>query len=351
MRKKRIAVAAALCFVLAAQSVSAKEISDEYVTISEYDGVEITEVRKPQPVTDEDVDDNIQMILEGYAKVTEITDRPAKKGDIVVLDYTASAEGEVLEGGDVTDARLVLGEESLYKGFDKSVIGHEVGDVFETKHKFTKDDGSQSLVGHEVTLEVTLKSIRVAELPELSDDFVKTVSKKSSTVKEYREEVRELMEEVNEENYRTGIEDSAWTAVLQNTEVKEYPQEDVQEQKDAFYAHYQALAAAYDVEFSELLQTMGVTEGTFAVQALAAAQEDVKENLAVSLIASEEGITLSDEEFAAAKEDLVKELSYENVEQMEENVPEESLRKYVLRDKVKAWVAEHCVQVELQGKE
>ena len=55
---------------------------------------------------------------------------------------------------------------------------------------------------------------------------------------------------------------------------------------------------------------------------------------------------MTDEEYEKAKEDLAEEMSYTDVEQMEEEVDEKNIRSYILRDQVKAWTAENCIQVK-----
>ena len=253
MSKKAAACALALSMLLPLGAAAAGEISDDYVTISKYKGVEVKYMEDPAEVTDEDVEEGIRIVLQGFAEVTDITDRPAQNGDTVVVDYTASVGGQVLEDGTVTDSQMVLGENSLFKGFDEEVVGHSTGDSFEITHTFAKDDTSTSLAGQTVTLAVTLKAVREVELPELTDEFVQTISQESDTVAEYREEVRAILENRNLEAAQAELEDRVWEQVLNGTEVKKYPPDAVEQEKQAFYDRYQGVAKLYDMEFSELL--------------------------------------------------------------------------------------------------
>ena len=91
---------------------------------------------------------------------------------------------------------------------------------------------------------------------------------------------------------------------------------------------------------------MEVTEEEFEEQVTEAARSNLKEDLTAELIAEKENISMTDEEYEKAKEDLAEEMSYTDVEQMEEEVDEKNIRSYILRDQVKAWTAENCIQVK-----
>ena len=100
------------------------------------------------------------------------------------------------------------------------------------------------------------------------------------------------------------------------------------------------------MEFADFLSGMEVTEDEFEEQVTEAAKSNLKEDLTAELIAEKEDISMTDEEHEKAKEDLAEEMSYTDVEEMEEEVDEKNIKSYILRDQVKAWTAENCVQVK-----
>jgi trigger factor len=158
--------------------------------------------------------------------------------------------------------------------------------------------------------------------------------------------MRALLEEQNEEYARKELLESVWAAVLEGTEVTEYPKEAVQAGVDEFYDYYHKGAEIYGMEFGEFLENLGTTEELFEEQATAAAQENVKQDLIVTLICEKEKITITDEEYETAKTELAKEMSYASVEDMVDDVTEEKVRSYIMRDLVKEWLVDHCIQVK-----
>ena len=345
--KRRYAMAALLLAAAAGlTSCSGGSASNDYIKISKYKGVEVPAVEGLPDITDEAVENNIQTVLEGFAEVTEVTDRPAQEGDIAVLDYTASADGQEIENGGNSEYELELGSNTFFAEFEEAVVGHSIGDTFELQHSFDASYTNQNYAGKDVTFRITLTGIKEKELPDLTDEFVQTISQESETVDEYREEIRDLLEKNNEEYIQSELQDTVWQAVLDNTEVIEYPEDRLEEEKQHFYDYYQAGADYYEMEFADFLEGMEVTEEEFEEQVTEAARSNLKEDLTAELIAEKENISMTDEEYEKAKEDLAEEMSYTDVEQMEEEVDEKNIRSYILRDQVKAWTAENCIQVK-----
>ncbi|MBM6949245.1 trigger factor [Mordavella massiliensis] len=344
--KKKYAAALMLAAATGLTACSAGGASNDYIRIAKYKGVEVEAVEGLPDITDESVENNIQTVLEGFAQITEVTDRPAREGDIAVLDYTASADGQEIENGGNEAYELELGSNTFFAEFEDAVIGHSVGDSFELEHAFAEDYTNQNYAGKNVTFTITLTGIREKELPDLTDEFVQTISQKSETVDEYREEMRELLEENNEEYVQSELEDKVWQKILDGTEVTEYPKDRLDEEKEAFYTYYQAGADYYGMEFADFLAAMEVTEEEFEEQVTEAAKSNLKENLTAELIAEKEDISMTDEEYGKAKEELADEMSYEDVEEMEEEVEEHNIKSYILRDQVKAWAAQNCIQVK-----
>lgn len=346
MKRKIAAITIMSAVMLAMTGCAGGAVSNEYIKITKYKGVEVDAVEGIPEITDESVDNNIQKVLEGFSDTKDVTGRPAQEGDIAVLDYTAEADGQEIENGSMTGYELELGSNTFFEEFETAVIGHETGDTFELEHEFAEEYTNKDYAGKDVTFTITLTGLKVKELPELTDEFVQTISQKSETVEEYREEVRELLEANNEAYIVSELQDNAWSVVMENTEVLEYPEDRLKEEKEDIYNHYQAGADMYQMEFADFLGQMDMTEEKFEEYADTAAKSNLKEDLVAELIAEREGIEMTDEEYAKAKEELADEMSYGSVEEMEEEVDEHNIKSYILRDQVKEWVAQNCIQVE-----
>ena len=100
--KKRLA--ALFCATLAASMIlvgcqASKGLETDNLKITQYKGVEVSAVAKPEKVTDDDVEQYIQSQLASSATTTEVTDRAAQKGDTVEIAFEGTIDGKAIDGG------------------------------------------------------------------------------------------------------------------------------------------------------------------------------------------------------------------------------------------------------------
>ena len=108
MKKKLITVLMAGVLAASFAGCSGRELSNEYVTVDQYKGIEVAQVL-PEDITDDDIDSEIQLRLQMSVKEETITDRPAQDGDMVDIDFTGTIDGEEFSGGSAEGYELQLG--------------------------------------------------------------------------------------------------------------------------------------------------------------------------------------------------------------------------------------------------
>ena len=192
MKKKLTVLAAGICALSLLLTGCSSEISNDYVTITKYKGVEIDKV-DADAISDNDVETQINSVLQSKSTTTEVTDRAAQTGDTVTIDYEGKKDGEAFKGGTATDAQLTLGSGQFIDGFEDGVVGHNIGDTFDLDLTFPENYGNEDLAGQAVVFTVTLKGISQTDVPELTDEFVQSVSDTSKTVEEYKKEIKKSL--------------------------------------------------------------------------------------------------------------------------------------------------------------
>ena len=93
--KKLAVLAAGICALSLFLTGCSGEISNDYVTITKYKGVEIDKV-DADAVSDNDVEAQINSVLQSKSTTTEVTDRAAQTGDTVTIDYEGKKDGVAL---------------------------------------------------------------------------------------------------------------------------------------------------------------------------------------------------------------------------------------------------------------
>lgn len=341
--KKRVAILFA--GVLASSVIltgcqASKGLETDELKITQYKDVEVEQVEKPGEVTDEEVENYITSILQSNPD-EEDKDRTVKEGDSVSIDFVGKMNGEAFEGGSSNGYILEIGSDSFIDGFEDSVIGHKIGDTYDWNGKFPDEyNNNPDLAGKDVVFTITVNGFQ----PELNDDFVKKVSEKSGTVKEYKEEVKKQLTEEGEEQYKTQLGNLAWQAVLDNTEVLKYPEDELDKLTKEVTDQIKAEAEAQDMEYEEYLVANGTTVEDFEKQIQDDRKDYLKQIMVLKAIADKEKLNLSDEEYEKKLEEIAENIGYEDVDTLKELVEEENLKNVALSYVVVDWLADNCIQ-------
>ncbi len=328
---------------------SSGNASTEYVSVGGYKEIEVADIDEPGEVSDEDVDNYIETVRSQNATTEEITDRAAESGDTVNIDFTGKMDGEEFDGGSSAGYSLELGSGSFIPGFEDSIIGHMPGDTFDWEGNFPDPyTGNPDFSGKPVTFTITLNFINgETVLPELTDEFVQSVSDKSKTVKEYREEIKKMLSENSTTDYDMQLQEAAWQAVLEQAEIKGYPDGEVEQLKSQLVEQYKTAAKDAGMEAEEFLQQYyGMSEEDFNKQAEEAAKESVKQKIVADAIASQEKLIPKDDELEKEYKALAEEYGYPDVDSLKEAADEETLKDIIIANKVKEFLAEHAIQVK-----
>lgn len=323
-----------------------KELSNDYIKITQYKGLEVDKVEVTE-VTDEDVESDIQNTLEANKIYNEVTDRSVEDGDTVTIDYVGKLDGEAFDGGSAEDYQLEIGSNSFIEGFEEAIIGHAAGETFDIDVTFPEEYSTNpDLAGKAVVFTITLSKIETTSLPELNDEFVATVSEESTTVEEYKKEVKQTLQESNEKTAESTLQNAVYTKLLENIEATKYPEEELEEAKESLKSTQEQTAAYYGMELADYIEAMGYTEDQFDEQITESAQSSVKFMQAVELIAEKEKLTPTEEEYQEKYEELAENYGYESADALIESATEETVQKSVLQTVVVEWLVENCKQVE-----
>lgn len=334
-------------FLMGALTGCSGQLSNEYITIKQYEKLEVAQVDETE-VTDDSVTSMIDAFLTADAEEEEITDRTAEEGDTVNIDYVGKVDGTEFDGGSAQGAALELGSGSYigangdYKGFEEQIVGHKAGDQFDLTVKFPDDYTNADMAGKVAVFTTTVNKVYTLNVPELTDEWVAENSVESKTVDEYKDEIKEMMS-------HSEIKQELLDALTDQTEAKKYPEEDVQEQKNTILDYYQQMAAAYNMEYADLLSTyLQMTEEDFDKTAETQAQNTVKKNLAVQLVAEKKKLTVTDEEYQIGLKRYAARYGYTTatLDQFEEQMGKDVIEQALTQDKVLNYLMESCIQVE-----
>jgi trigger factor len=146
-----------------------------------------------------EVDKAIEDLRQMYS-TTENVEREAQEGDYVLVDV----KSETTELNRTGFAAVIRNEERdtewPYNGFAKELVGLKPGDTKTVKHTFSEDWEVEELRNRETEMELTVKTVRAVSMPELDDEFAKTVGA-GETLVELREAVQKDVESRSRADY------------------------------------------------------------------------------------------------------------------------------------------------------
>jgi trigger factor len=160
------------------------------VELGEYKGLEAA--RRVRPVTDEMVERVIQELREASASLQPVEDRPAQLGDTVTANFNGKFVNTPEEEDiNVEDVDVVLGGEGVQQEFTDNLTGTVADDERTFRVSYPEDFTSKGLAGKEVEYTAKVTAVRVKELPELDDEWARSLSEDFDSLATLREKVRE----------------------------------------------------------------------------------------------------------------------------------------------------------------
>ena len=278
--------------------VSVDDVS-KYVTIGQYKGLSLD--KTVEAVTDDMVDGRIKEELQNKAE--EVTEGSVQNGDVVTINYVGTKDGVAFDGGTANNYELTIGSGTFIDGFEDGIIGMKKGQTKDLDLTFPEEYSSEELAGQEVVFKVTLQSFKRA--PELTDDWA-AKNTDCKTAEEYRKEIRTTLEDEAKTSAQNTLRETAWNTVLSASEVKEYPQDDLDTAKTEFKTLYENYAKQGDMTLEDFVKAQGISMDDFEEQSSQYAEYKVKQNLIVQGIMDAENMTLEDEKSLSIQDELIK---------------------------------------------
>jgi len=241
-------------------------------------------------VDEKEVQDAINYLQKTRAKFSQ-QDKQAEKSDFVEIEYSAPE----IENGKLIKDKFILGEGGLIKDFEDGIMGMKSGEEKELKVKFPDNAIRKDMDSKEVSFKIKMLSVQKMELPEVNDDFAKTLGAFDSLVV-FKEEIKKniIAEKTEEEKQRKRGE--IWEKIAEKTKV-ELPEKLVEYEKERLFEDMKnQIANNFKISFEEYLATVKKTEAeikdTFKLQA----EKRLKSFLVLKEIGKQENLQVDEKE-------------------------------------------------------
>lgn len=261
------------------------------IKLGEYQNLGIT----PQPVEikEEEIREALEYIRRSRATYQE-AEGPAETGQKLEIDFEVKNGGKAIEGGKSENHPLTLGEGSFIPGFEEELRGMKRGDTKSFFLHAPEDYYQKSIAGKKLDFTVILKSQKAVLLPELNDEFAKSLGNFSSAEvlkRDITQGLKKEKEQKEQERVRLQILDK-----ISEKTIMEVPAQMVEEQLDVMVANFDQSLHERGLELSLYLTQTKKTEGDLRKEWRKKAERQIRHGLIMRAISKVEDITISDEE-------------------------------------------------------
>jgi len=163
------------------------------VQLADYKGLEVT--RRKRPINEADVDRMIDGLRHSSASLQPVEDRASEVGDTITVNargnFVDEPEEEEIK---VDDVEVVLGGPGVQKEFTENLTGVRADETRTFQVEYPADFTSPGLAGKKVEYVTEVTSVRKKELPELDEEWVKSLGGDFESVDALKTKVREDLE-------------------------------------------------------------------------------------------------------------------------------------------------------------
>ena len=276
---------------------TAKAALKPEVTLGAYKGIEVE--KKSTAATDEEVEGELDRVRNQNARTITVEDRAVQDGDMTVIDFEGFVDGVAFEGGKGEDYDLTIGSGAFIPGFEEQLVGAEIGKEVEVNVTFPEEYHAAELKGTPAVFKVTVKSIKVKELPEADDDFAQDVSD-FDTLDEYKADIKAKIVEKKEKEAAALKEDAIIEKIIEDAQM-EIPDAMVDFQVRQMADDFARRIQSQGLSVEQYFQFTGLTPDKMFEQMRPNALKRIQSRLVLEAVVAAENIE-------ATEEDVEKEL-------------------------------------------
>jgi len=278
------------------------------VTLGDYQNLSIK--AEEYVYQEEKVDQFLKEKQEKLATLIPVEDRPAKIGDVAVIDYAGrfAGETEIISGVEGNEFQIELVEGQLVAGMVEGIVEMTLDQTKEITVTFPEDYGRQDLASKEVTFTITLKELKEKELPELDDEFAQEISE-FETIGQLRESLETRFKDQAQEQTKNSIHSVIIDELVKQTTF-DLPQTLIQNEINSLLTESALQMQQMGIDVNRLFTPENIPQ--MRERSKPEAIERLKQNLVLEEIAKQEAIEPTGEEISAKIKEIQEKYPDEN---------------------------------------
>ena len=249
-------------------------------------GIDIDEI------DDEKVDQVVEQLREQNASLVPVEGRGAQEGDYAVIGFVGRRDGVPFDGGTAERYPLRLGSDRMIPGFEQALEGMVEDEERTFPLTFPSDYGEASLAGQDVEFTVTLRELRVPDLPDADDAFAQSIGS-FRDLAHLKDDIARRLAASARDRARHGFSERVIEFAVANATVT-IPELLVEREVEVMHDELRVRLAEQGIEEAAYLQAVGKTIDQLHTEWHEPAEHRVKVLLVLSAVADAEGVEASD---------------------------------------------------------
>ncbi len=269
--------------------------------LGEYKDLDVKKEEKE--ITDADVDKELENLQKRAAKMVEAPEGKAlEKGDLAIIDFKGTVDGEAFAGGEGKGYPLEVGSGSFIPGFEDQLVGKKKGESVDVNVTFPEDYAAKELAGKAAVFSVHIQDVKVKEVPEINDELI-AANSDSKTVEEFRQKTMDRMKKAEADRAQAAYERQLVQTAVDNAKF-EVPDQMVDQRADAMVDELTMNLEQHKMSLPMYLQYLGKDVKTYRDEQKPIALQQIRTDLVLDAIALKENVQVSQNEIAAEVQQL-----------------------------------------------
>ena len=266
--------------------------------LKEYMGIAVE--KETLNISEDATDKKLEEIREAHAQLISITEeRGIKEGDYVVIDYECMWENKPIKEIEGTNFMIHVGDKNFYPEIEEGIKGLKKGEKKDIEIDFPEDFPDERLANKRVAFHIRIEDIKKKDLPDLNDDFAKSIGKEFTSLADLKERVAKEITLQEEKRIDRELKKRLLKKITAKVDF-ELPQTMVASEIE----YSMATIKQNFLRAGSKLESAGISEDTMRKNLKPAAEEKVKEEIVLGKIANLENIALEDSDIRDGFQEL-----------------------------------------------
>ena len=293
------------------------------------------EVKEPQvEIGEKELNEELKAIQERNAVVIDKKEgEPVEKDNIVTIDYKELDDsGTAIPGSEREGFVFTVGTgENIYK-IDDEIVGMKKDETKEISKTYDAKEENKDLAGKTKKISVTVKAIKLRNLPALDDELAQDVSEKYKTLDDLKKDISKGLESAKNRKIAELKSQSLLEQLVEKNPIV-LPKSMIQAEMESRWRMMAQQFQTTPEQLEKMISASGQSKENMLTQWTGDAEKMLKSRLIVDALIREKNIAVTPEEVEAEFAKIADE-SGSTIEEVKEHYKDARAKEYII-DEIK----------------